>query len=226
MAPRSNKKKFSCCIVGKGQASGALTSTSVGGSFVATRYEIDTTLCDTWTQLGKTFTKWRLNKLRLSYIPIKGTTTEGTIGICFLPDPNETTPTSSVSALGMRTAKLGSIRDVVSLDIRPKSNRWLFTRDSVSSTEDRLEMPGDFVVWTENTAASYIPGIIMMSYIVEFDQVSNSVVTPAQVSVTMAHNKSSESEDLSAKIDNLKNELSLLARVVKGQDCANLNRNS
>lgn len=217
MAPRRLKKNLVCCIDGKGQASGSLSTTSSGGSFVVTRYEVDTTMLASWQQLGQVFSKWRLKKLRVVYVPIKGVTTEGNFGICFLPDPNETTPTSTSTALGMEFSKIGSIRNIVSLNIPIKHNRWLFTRDAVGTTDDRLEMPGDIVCWTENTVAAFVPGVLMIEYIVEFDQIANSTVTPAQV-------KSSaqlEEDSVSQEIDKLKDQLKLLNQAVKSKDCAN-----
>ena len=163
---------------GKGPLNAALTVTNAGGAYVATRYEIDSTLSVSWQQLGQAFTRWRIKSLTFHFSTLKSTSTEGNVGICVLTDPNEVTPSTTSSALGMQYSKFGPIRNNLSIRYRPPVSSWLFTRDAVGSTEDRIEMPGDVVYWTENTTASYVPGVPWVTYDLEFCSVSNAVVTP------------------------------------------------
>lgn len=171
------RKKQGLTLVGSAQLTGALTSTSSVGAFVATRYEVDTTLVPSWQQAGQLFVRWRIKRLRFEFRGIKGTTTEGNVGIVFLPDPQMTTPNTTASALSNEKSNFGHIYANLNLVVRPKHEGWLFTRDSVL-LDDRLEMPGDVVIFTDNTSASYIPGIVMLHYEVEFDEVANSTVAP------------------------------------------------
>jgi len=167
-------------LSGSAQLSGALTNTSAAGAFVATRYEVDTTLCQSWQQAGQLFVKWRIIKLKFEFRPIKGTTTNGNMGIVFLPDPNMTTPGTTSAANNNEKVSFGHIYQNVQLVVTPKHSGWLFTRDGVATTDDRLEMPGDVVFWSDNTDAAFAPGIAMMHYTVQFDEVANSTVAPAK----------------------------------------------
>lgn len=164
-------------IRGKAQLAGTLTNTSAGGAFVLTRFEVDTTLCTSWLQLGQSFAKWKLKSLTFHFTTLKATTVEGTAGICFLTDPLETSPTSASSAMNMQYSRMGNIHQNISLRVKPV-NKWFFTRDIAATTDDRLEMPGDVVYFTENTTAAYTPGLPWVSYVVEFSSVTNAVVTP------------------------------------------------
>lgn len=165
-------------LKGEAQLSGSITATSAGGSFVSTRYEIDTPLCLSWQQAGQLFARWRVKRVTFGFRAIKGTTTDGNVGIVFLPDTNMTTPTTTANALSNERAAFGHIYQNLRLVVKPKHEGWLFTRDAVGATDDRLEMPGDIVIWTENCSSSFTPGIFMMQYEVEFDQISNSTVAP------------------------------------------------
>jgi len=173
----------STVIRGKGPLTGSLTNTSAGGAFVLTRFEIDTNLSTSWIQLGQTFTRWRIKSLTFHFATLKGSTTEGTVGICVLTDPLETSPGTTSTALGMQYSKIGNIHQNLSLRFKPLNKGWMFTRDVVGTTDDRLEMPGDVVYFTENTTAAYIPGVPWVTYCVEFCSVANSTVAPLYKSV-------------------------------------------
>lgn len=177
---RSKMKPQSKYFVLKGSAqlSGAITNTSAGGAFVITRYEIDTTLCLSWQQAGQLFARWRIKRLTFGFRAIKGTTTDGNVGIVFLPDTNMATPTTTANALSNERAAFGHIYQNIKLVVKPKHESWLFTRDAVASTDDRLEMPGDVCIFTENCSAAFAPGIFYMQYEVEFDDIANSTVLP------------------------------------------------
>jgi len=184
-------------LVGNGQLSGSLSNTSAAGAFVLTRYEIDTTLVQSWVQAGQLFVRWRILSLSFHFKAIKGTTTEGNAGICFLPDPNETSPGNTSQAYTMESSVYGHIYSDKTLKIKPKHNKWLYTRDAVASTDDRLEMPGDVVYWTDNTTSAFPPGIASVSYVVEFDQVANNTVTPAlQPKTVSTDNKEEETGEI------------------------------
>lgn len=187
MAKRKSKKKNNnnnsgsrnkCYVLrGTGQLSGQLTATSAAGSFVSTRYEVDTTLVTTWAQAGKLFARWRIRSLKFHFKSLKGTTTEGNMGICFLRDTNATTPTLTSDALSLEEATFGHVYQNLTLKVKPQHEDWLFTRDA-ALLDDRLEMPGDVVYWSDNTTASYIPGVATVDYVIEFDGVGNSSVYP------------------------------------------------
>ncbi len=163
---------------GTGQLSAALTTTSGVGAYVSNRYEVDTTLVNSWAQAGQLFARWRVKSLKFHFKALRGTATEGVMGICFLRDPNATTPASTAQALSMEEAVLGHAYQNLTLTVKPKHESWLFTRDSVATTDDRLEMPGDVVYWSENWTTASIPGIATVDYVVEFDGVGNSAVYP------------------------------------------------
>ena len=182
-------------VRGVGQLSASLSSTSAVGSFVVTRYEIDTTLIQSWNQLGQTFVRWRPIMLIFHFKSLKGTSTDGNAGICYLPDTNETTPTTTTTAYSNECAVYGHVHQNLSLKLRLKHNKWLYTRDAVASSEDRLEMPGDVCYWTDNCSSAFVPGIASLSYIVEFDQVANSTVAPLNKTVTSDGISSKEVDD-------------------------------
>ena len=177
MGRRNKSSGKSFVIRGKAQLSASLTATSAGGAFVATRFEVDTTLCTSWTQLGQSFTKWKLKSLTFHFATLKGSTIEGTVGICFLTDPMQTTPNTASSAMNMQYSKLANVHQNISLRVKP-ANKWYFTRDIAANTDDRLEMPGDVVFFTENTTAAYVPGLPWVSYVVEFASITNATVSP------------------------------------------------
>jgi len=179
MKGSSKRRSKGLILSGSAQLAGALTNTSAGGAFVATRYEVDTTLCPSWDQAGKLFARWRIIKLKFEFRAIKGTTTNGNMGIVFLPDTNMTTPNTTSTALSNERSAFGHIYQNVQLVVTPKHEGWLWTRDGVASTDDRLEMPGDVVFWSENTDSAFAPGIAMMHYTVQFDDVTNSTVAPS-----------------------------------------------
>lgn len=205
-------------ITGSGQLSGALSSTSAVGAFVSTRYEIDTTLVQSWGQAGQLFARWRIVSLIFHFKSLKGTTTDGNMGICFLPDPQETTPTSTASAYAMESATFGHIYQNLSLRCKVKHSKWLYTRDALA-LDDRLEMPGDIVYWSENCAASFTPGIASVSYVVEFDQIGNSTTLPMSVdSAQTSSSNNKEEEDLSP------NELAVALTIAKKLKRANADK--
>lgn len=174
-------------IKGRGQLSSALTTTSAVGAYVSTRFEIDTTLCTAWTNPGTSFARWRIKEINFHFCAYKPTTTEGLIGIMILDDPQQTTPSNTANALSVRQSKVGKIYDSLTLRYTPRHQNWLFTRDALT-LDDRLEMPGDVVYFSDLTTASYIPGIAWMDYVVEFDEIINVNVasgsTPREPRVT------------------------------------------
>jgi len=194
--PRNKRipKRGPLRISGSGQLSGALNATSAVGGFVSSRYEVDTTLIPSWGQAGQLFARWRILSLVFHFKSLKGTTTDGNMGICFLPDPQESTPTTTATAYSMESATFGHVFQNLSLKVKVKHSKWLYTRDALA-LDDRLEMPGDVVFWSENTAASFVPGIASVSYVVEFDQIGNSTAMPAQITSTVTTDSSNKEEE-------------------------------
>ncbi len=168
-------------VRGHAQCSGAIANTNAGGLFQLTKYQVDTTLCTVWTTLGQTFAKWRIRKLKFTYIPIKGSTTEGVLGILYLPDPNSTAPTTIATCLTAQDSVMDSIWHKMSLDVKTLIREWLFTRDGVATTDDRLELFGNAYVFSESTTASYVPGYLMMSFEIDWMDMANATVLPSPV---------------------------------------------
>lgn len=171
---------------GKAPLNASLTNTSAAGAFVQTVFQIDTTLCPDWTTWGQTFVNWRIKHITFHFEPIKGTTTEGTFGIAIMDDPNGTNPTSTSTALGCRLATFGHVYDKLKLKFMPVNKKMLYTRDP-SGTDDRLEMPGKVVFWSENTSSAFVPGVPWMEFSLEFEGVTNSTVSPNPKSLICKH---------------------------------------
>lgn len=123
---------------------------------------------------------------------IKGTNTDGQLGICVLTDVNATTPTASSSCLSQAFAKFGKVGVNQSLRFKPPLKKWLFTRDTAASTEDRLEMFGDIIIWSENCTSSFIPATPWIDYDVEFKTVSNETVQPVNKPSKLDNNNNND----------------------------------
>jgi len=96
--------------------------------------------------------------------------------MCILEDPYGTVPSNLSTALGCRVATGGVHYQRRSLTWRPHlSQRWLYTKDFVT-TDDRDEMPGDFVYCTTSFTSSLNPGFITVEYMLEFTDMCNSTV--------------------------------------------------
>lgn len=220
--PKGKSSKHSIVVVvGKGNVNSSLTNASAAGGFVVTRFEIDTPLCLSWDQLGKTFSMWRLKSLKIHFTPIVGTTTVGLVGMAIITDPNGTTPGTTAQALSLETSSINTIYRDQAIKYKPVDGlKWKYTRDAVASTEDRLEMYGDFIIWSDNTAVAQIPGVVWLEYSVEFLHVGNSTVLPSPVvqpslkGVGPDHidNDKGEDQDLQNRINSLKMELSALSK--------------
>jgi len=156
----------------------ALTAASAGGAFVVTRVEVDTLLCDSLTKLGQVFSQWKVNKLDVHYVPIVGTTTKGLCGIGFLRDPQASSPSSTSTAIQLLDSHMDSIWKRGNLNIKCPG-KWYFTRDVSASTEDRLEMPGDIIIWTDNTDTAQITGVVYIDFAFEFKGFGNATVYPS-----------------------------------------------
>jgi len=172
-----NKKSKSHQLSGTAVLSGVLSNSSASGLFVVTRYEINSSLCDSWNQLSDTFARWKVNKLDFKFVPIQGMTTPGTAGMAILEDTDSASPSTTPQAMNCRCATLGTVREPLWLKYRPKHSNWLWTRDAVAYTQDRLEMPGDFIFWSENTSSAFVPGIVELKYSVEFDSIINTALS-------------------------------------------------
>lgn len=174
-------------IKGRGQVATSLTATNSGGAYVGTSMPIDTNLCTAWVNPGTSFSRWKVREIQFKFEPSQGTTTVGNCGIMVLDDPNQALPSSTANALSTRCATYGPIRNPLILRYTPCHNRWLFTRNAVSTTNDRFELPGRLVFWTDNTSASFSPGVLYMVYVVEFDDIMNANIasqTPQEPTVT------------------------------------------
>lgn len=172
------KNTISQPFTGKSQLNSSLTATNAAGSFVLNRFEIDTTLCVDWTAWGQTFSRWRVKHIDFHFVPIKGFTTEGIMGISILDDPLQTSPSSAQTATALRCTTNGHVFDKLKLRFKPVRKAWMFTRDVSGTTDDRIEMPGDVVYWSENCSSSFVPGIAWMEYSIEFQGVTNPTVAP------------------------------------------------
>lgn len=183
---------------GKSQLNSSLTATNSGGLFVANRFEIDTTLCNDWTAWGQTFSRWKVKHIDFHFVPIRGSATEGIFGISVLDDPLQTTPASAQQATALRCTTNGHVYDKLKLRFKPVRKGWMYTRDVTGTTDDRLEMPGDVVFWSENCSATFVPGIAWMEYSIEFDGVTNANVAPRR---SLANSMSSTTPSVSSESD-------------------------
>lgn len=177
---RSNKPAKGFIVRGKGQITTALSTTSAAAGFVITRVNITTEGFNSLIQLGTVFAKWKLLRMSFHFVPIKPTSTEGTVGIAYLPDVVATIPSSTTTALSQKFSTYGPIWKPLTLRARTQHQGWSYTREN-AAYDDRLEAFGSVVLWTDLTAAAYIPGVLYMQYVAMFDDVGNSTILPSQV---------------------------------------------
>ena len=114
--------------------------------------------------------------MTFTYIPNVPTTTQGTVYMAVTDDPDESSPISGATIVNMRTAIATSAYAKATLSYRPSNSNWLFTRDQVTS-DDRLEMPGVFLLGTESFGSTSVsPGRVLVDYDIEMKDISNSTV--------------------------------------------------
>jgi len=162
---------------------GAPANTSNVGAFTGTRYEIDTSLSQIWSQFGALFQKWKIHNLQFEFVPIQGIAIVGTVMMALIEDPDSTTPTSIASCLNSRIAQMWryNLQQRMILNYTPPNktilgNGWMYTQDNLTG-EDRFEMPADFIVGTSDFVTDVSPGHLICHYDVSFAQVVNSSVS-------------------------------------------------
>jgi len=100
-----------------------------------------------------------------------------------LEDTDATTPANIFEALNCRVAALGNAWQEYSLPYTPRNTGWLFTRDGGLS-DDRFEMPGDFVFSTQGYTTAITPGLLYVDYDLEFNGIVTTNVSLALPSLT------------------------------------------
>lgn len=151
------------------------SSTDGAGLPVTNRYEIDTSLFASWSDLALCFQKWRIRELRFNFVSQQGTNLPGLIAMCVLPDPDCATPTSIDVVVSNQHSAVGPHYSCPSLRYVPRNNtNWLFTSD-ILADEDRLEMPGDFIFQSSSWTSVQAPGRVYVDYWVEFTEVTNTL---------------------------------------------------
>lgn len=160
-------KENECHFVFTGQIGTSMTASNSSGLYVGTRIEVDTDFCARTVLLGSFFEQWKVNWLELEYRPLYGTTTVGQTGHCMLKDPTDASP-GSAQAAGDLAQSPTPAHVFSKLNKRYNPGKgWLYCKDSGTS-DDRFEMPGDVVFWTENTAVSQIMGTLHFTMSVSF----------------------------------------------------------
>lgn len=165
----------------RGQALlGAPSLTSNVGSAVINRFEIDTSLTAIWTQLGQLFQQWRIKELDFHFVRTQPASNAGACGMAVMEDPDSTSPITTADVVNCRVSKLftyGHTKEKVSLKYKPtgRGSKWLYTLDNITS-DDRLEMPGDFIFLSVNFDQQISPGLLYVHYDIDFAGLVNSVV--------------------------------------------------
>ena len=194
---KNNKNRGAFTKNIRGQAYiGVPSNTSAVGASVVTRYEIDTSLCAVWAQFGNLFQQWRIKDLQFHFSRIQGIDVPGSCVMAVIEDPDSSSPVTLSDALDQRVSKLftyGNAKERVTLMYRPvgRSSKWLYTKDNVTN-DDRLEMPCDFIFLSRDFTASVSPGLLSVTYEIEFTGLTNSVI--ASPSPTSIKENSSETE--------------------------------
>jgi len=153
------------------------TSTSNVGAFVLDTYDIDSTLLSSVNSLASVYEKWRVISLRFTYCPNISSTSTGTVYMACTDDPDESSPTTDATIMNLRVAGAGVIWKGFSIYYKPiRSLPWLYTKDQVTS-DDRLEMPGVFLLATSSASATISPGRVIVKYTVEFTGIANTTVS-------------------------------------------------
>lgn len=153
-----------------------VSAVNSGGLFVLNRFEIDTTLCSTWTSLGQIFQRWKIHSLTIRYVPAAAFTFTGLGYLAIAEDPEADTPVSAIDMMGQRCSAAGGLREPFRLHWRPRREFWLFTRDLLAQ-DDRLEMPGDLLFASDSSTNNLPPGKLVVHYDVSFDLITNSAVS-------------------------------------------------
>lgn len=152
------------------------SSTNSTGLFVLDSFDIDSTFLTSLGTISNAFEKWRVNRLKFTWVPNCPTSFKGTIYFACLDDPNESSPTSPDTILNCRVACCTTCYQRASMTFVPlNKSRWLYTRDQVTS-DDRWEMPGVFLAATGSFDSTQSPGRFLVEYDVEFQGVTNSSV--------------------------------------------------
>ena len=167
---------------GHGPINFSLTTGSGIGAFVSDRGEVDSTLSLSLQQMGRTYVYWKILSMSFHFVPLKGANTDGNLGMCVLPDPLGTSPASTSTGDANEFSVYGPIHERMTLRYTPPLKKFLFTRDQGGTSDDRTDMFGVFVVWSENCTTAFIPGTIVIKYKCLFKSISNSSVIPAQKS--------------------------------------------
>jgi hypothetical protein len=149
------------------------TVTDSGGLPVTDRYEIDTNLLSSWTDLARAFQKWRVRELRFNFVSCQGTNLAGLVAMAVMPDPDAATASTLDYLMGNQHSVVGPHYSCPSLLYVPRrSTNWLYTQD-ILADEDRLEMPGDFFLQSSLWTSVQTPGRVYVDYWVEFTEVTN-----------------------------------------------------
>ena len=168
---------------------GLPSSTNASGVYQATRYEIDTDLTSQWMQFGGLFQKWMIHHLRFEFVPIQSISAVGAVWMCVVEDVDSATPTNIATLMDQRVSRgfRYSQLDRMLLDYTPNRTGWMYTRDGGIS-DDRFEMPGDFIFATSDFTSSVSPGYILVDYDISFTGLTNSTVSARPSSLVTAVN--------------------------------------
>ena len=193
---------------------GIPSATNSSGLFTTTRYEIDTDLTSQWMQLGGLFQKWKIHRLRFEFVPIQSISAVGAVWMCIVEDPDSATPTNQATLLDQRVSAVYrySYLQKMILDYEPSKSGWMYTRDGGIS-DDRFEMPGDFVFASSDFTSSVSPGYIVMEYDISFAALTNSTVSISKSLARDSPQQTANSEKQSYTWDDAVEEIRLKKRL-------------
>lgn len=149
-----------------GQVGTSMTASNSAGSYVGTAIEFDTDFCARTVVLGATYEQFCLHWIELEYRPLVGTTVVGETGHCFVEDPTSGNPGSGQAAGDV--AQSTTPRQVFQ-KLKHKyifRNTFFFCKDS--SSDKRLEMPGNVIFWNEGCETARVMGTLHYTMSITF----------------------------------------------------------
>lgn len=169
------RRQVSDQIVLKGTWSIAAETDSSGeGMFagVTGTYTIDPTVIgNRVSAVAGIFTRWRIRRLRVKYVPQVGSTTAGAMAMGFLDDVGTSAEGTGVAnyseTINLRQSNSSAIWQVSTINYRPQDpDKWYYTTGDGS--DPRFEIPCCIVSYGSGLSNSTTYGNFVIQYILEF----------------------------------------------------------
>lgn len=154
----------------------AMSNTSAVGAFVINTYLLSTSLCSRWSTLANLYNRWRIRKLKLTYVSQLSTTINGRVGLAIATDADSGTPTSFSNLIECEQSLEATGYATRTFFYTPRHEDWLWTGD-LALNEDRLEYPGLIYIASGSFTTAGVPGYVVVESIAEFDSPCNSVAS-------------------------------------------------